>query len=89
MSKAIRSVTRMKPFEELPKTYQYFYDRSFQNTSQFDQDGVIEAIFDLIGTRNKFYVEVGGGNDYDNSRYLRNNKEWNGLLFNAGVYFQT
>ncbi len=77
----------MKELKDLPETYQYFHSRAKKYNSQFDQDGVIEAIFEIIGTRNKFFVEVGGGNSFDNTYYLRKTKGWNGFLFNSGNYF--
>ena len=82
----MRKVTRMVPIQEMPSTFQYFFNKSEHIYSQLDQDGVIAAIFDLIGTRDKFFVEIGGGNSFDNSYYLRKEKQWEGLLFNSGNY---
>lgn len=64
----------MVKLEETPYSYQYFHKYLKQVTSQVDQDGVIEAIFDLIGTRDKFFIEIGGGNSYDNTFYIRTQK---------------
>ena len=83
----VRKVLGMKAVSELPSTYQYFLKRARQNTSQYDQDGVIEGIFDLIKTRNKVFVEVGGGSKQDNTYYLRTYKGWKGYLLNSGRYF--
>ena len=80
-------VLKMKEIESMPQTYQYFHKRVKQITSQFDQDGVIQAIFQLIGTRDKFFVEVGGGSVMDNTFYLRSVKGWDGHLLNFGLYF--
>lgn len=82
-----RKIYAAPALEELPETYKYFHQKAWQNSSQFDQDGVIEAIFDLIGTRNKFFVEIGGGSSIDNTNYLRSVKGWNGYMFNSGIYF--
>lgn len=53
--------------------------------SQNGEDGVIEAIFHLIGTRSNYFVEFGGGNGYDisNARLLRDFKGWQGLMMDV------
>ena len=50
--------------------------------SQLGEDGIIEHIFDIIGTTNKYYVEFGGwdGIYLSNTANLRINKGWTGLL---------
>lgn len=50
--------------------------------SQSGQDGIIEYLFDVIGTTNKFFVEFGAGDgvDLSNTANLRLNKGWTGLL---------
>ena len=79
----------MHKISDLPMTYQYFHKSVRQVFSQEDQDGVIEAVFDLIKTRNKIFVEIGGGNKYDNTYYLHNKKGWKGFLFNSEKYLYT
>uniref|UniRef100_A0A6C0ESA2 Methyltransferase FkbM domain-containing protein n=1 Tax=viral metagenome TaxID=1070528 RepID=A0A6C0ESA2_9ZZZZ len=59
----------------------------FQTTvlSEWGQDGVLEKIFDIIGTTNKFFVEFGSsGNDSGkgNTAYLRR-RGFDGLLMDG------
>lgn len=56
-----------------------FYPSERKTYSQNGEDGVIAAIFNLIGTKNKFFVEFGvGGGGECNTRLLRE-KGWDGL----------
>ena len=48
-------------------------------SSQRGQDGIIEAIFNTIGTTNKFFVEFGVHSGEGNTLYLKKLKGWNGL----------
>ena len=51
--------------------------------SQNGEDGIINTIFSKIGYLQKYYVEIGGGKSYDNTKYLRKNFEFSGLLINS------
>ena len=82
-----RKVFGQKPISDLPKVFQFFHKKLRKISSQYDQDGVIEGIFELIKTRNKVFVEIGGGSDNDNTFVLREWKGWKGYLFNSGRYF--
>ena len=53
--------------------------------SQNDEDGIINTIFNIIGTTNKKYVEFGVEDGTEcNTRFLRENKGWSGLLLDGG-----
>ncbi|MDW3096180.1 MAG: hypothetical protein R8G33_10945 [Gammaproteobacteria bacterium] len=47
--------------------------------SQNDEDGIIQEIFDRIGTTNKFFVEFGIGNGLENNTYALLFDGWRGL----------
>ena len=55
--------------------------------SQNGEDGIIEHIFDTIGTTNKFFLEFGTGPGAVecNTRHLRENKEWKGVMWDLGA----
>lgn len=55
--------------------------------SQAGQDGVIEAIFEVIRPTNKFFVEFGAGDGkhLSNTANLRRNHLWGGLLMDSVV----
>tara|TARA_A100001201_G_scaffold135481_1_gene123798 strand:+ start:419 stop:1153 length:735 start_codon:yes stop_codon:yes gene_type:complete len=60
--------------------------------SQQNQDGVLEKIFDTIGTTNKHFVELGSSGRKDgqgNSIYLREEYGFDGLLVDAAIPEET
>jgi len=53
--------------------------------SQNGEDGVLEDIFSVVGTRDKFYVEFGVEDGSEcNTRNLFKNYGWNGVLMDGG-----
>jgi hypothetical protein len=57
----------------------------FQKTiySQWGEDGIIEEILNRIQTNNKFYIKFGASDGFwlSNTANLRENKGWDGILF--------
>ncbi len=43
----------------IAEQYKYLKDSARNETSQFGEDGILEAIFERIGTTNKWFLEVG------------------------------
>jgi hypothetical protein len=62
-----------------------------QTYSQCGEDGVIRAIFDCIGTTNRFFVEFGAKNglDLSNTACLRLQRGWTGLLMDGDPKFES
>lgn len=67
-------------WEENQKPFSKHHKKVF---SQHYQDGIIERIFEVIGVKNKFYVEFGArdGVGLSNTANLRVNCGWSGILF--------
>ncbi len=80
------------PFHKMshiPLTNLYLFARRIpfierHEYSQNGEDGIIAAIFGMIGTTNKYYVEFGVEDGIEcNSRYLFKHKGWEGLLMDG------
>lgn len=63
----------------LPKDKIFLHKYEKKITSQFGEDGVIEKIFETIGTTDKFYLEFGATNRDDNTIQLRDAKGFTGV----------
>lgn len=62
-----------------------------KSVSQFGEEGILEKIFDIIGTENKWCVEFGAvsGKNDSTSWHLINKKKWSGVLIEANkVYYK-
>lgn len=59
-------------------------NHEFKGYSQHGEDGIIEEIFNRIGTTNKEFVEFGAGNGLENNSALLLVKGWKGLWMDAG-----
>jgi hypothetical protein len=51
--------------------------------SQFGEDGIIEEIFQRIGTKNKFFVEIGSGDGIENNTTNLLTNGWQGIWIEA------
>ena len=51
----------------------------FKVSSQSDEDGIIEEIFNRIGTTNKIFVEFGVENGIESNGHYLLHKNWRGL----------
>lgn len=51
--------------------------------SQNGEDGIIEEIFQRIGTTNKFFVEFGVGNGVENNTLVLLSKDWRGCWIDS------
>lgn len=59
--------------------------------SQFNQDGVLEEIFNAIGVTNRYFVEFGSHGREDslgNTAFLRRELNFDGLLMDGSIYFE-
>lgn len=56
----------------------------FKTYSQNDEDGIIEEIFDRIGTTNRTFIEFGVENGLESNCHLLLHKGWNGLWIDGG-----
>lgn len=65
--------------KELQKNPDSLLPYGFKVFSQCDEDGIIEKIFDEIGTTNKTFVEIGSGDGSENNTHYLLLKGWKGV----------
>lgn len=59
-------------------------DHEYKIYTQHGEDGVLQGIFNKIGTTNKYYVEVGTEDGSEcNTRLLREHYGWKGIMFDS------
>jgi hypothetical protein len=59
-------------------------ETGFRVFSQFEEDGILLAIFGIIGMKNKIFVDIGSGNGINsNCANLAINFGWNGLFIDG------
>lgn len=63
---------------------QHLAHYEFKGLSQHGEDGIIEEIFNRIGTTNREFVEFGAGNGLENNSALLLVKGWKGLWIDGG-----
>jgi hypothetical protein len=51
--------------------------------SQFNEDGITNKIFEVIGTTNKVYLDFGATETMNNSEFLHKHQGWTGTLWNG------
>ena len=73
----------------------FFKNKPIKNINNFEkrvysqngEDGIIATIFDKISTTNKYFVEFGVEDGREcNTRNLRENFGWNGLMMDGNGY---
>ncbi len=69
------------------KKNEWLLDYRVSITSQFGEDGVLEKIFEIIGEKSKWCVELGALNGVHDSnvRDLLQRKGWSGVLIEADI----
>ena len=66
------------------KNFASINDFEFSVFSQFGEDGIIQYLVDIIGIRNKTFVEFGVENYREsNTRFLLMNNNWSGLVLDG------
>lgn len=63
-------------------------NNSFAIYSQSDEDGIIDQIFDKIGIKKKFFVEIGVENGLENNTTFLLAQDWSGIWFEGNLAFK-
>ena len=71
----VRDILRDEKYQD-PKRLEPF---GYKGHSQFDEDGILQEIFNRIGTTNKTFIEFGVGHGTENDTVYLLCNGWNGL----------
>ena len=76
---------RIQKTSQLNSKSRFLQEYRSNVTTQRGEDGIINAIFNIIGTENKYCIEFGAwdGKLYSNTWNLINNFDWEALLIEA------
>jgi hypothetical protein len=76
---ASRQLTRNAPIRDLE-------DVEFRAFSQWEEDGIIDWLVDHVSITRHSFIEFGVGNfEESNCRFLLQNRNWKGLVFDSSV----
>ncbi len=81
-----RPIVELRPVDRRNKQSTWLQEHRWDFRSQGGEDGVIEKIFEVIGTRNKFCVEFGAGDGekLSNTFKLTQKEGWGGVMIEPG-----
>lgn len=65
--------------------FEWLNDTAFNTYSQFGEDGIIDAIFSIIRTENRWCLECGAADGlfFSNTRWLIEQEDWHAVLIEA------
>ena len=88
-----RFMTAYMAWKEILKNEKYNNSRrisrhGFKVYSQSDEDGIIQEIFNRIGTKSKSFLEIGVGDGLENNTLLLLQKGWSGVWIDGDKNFE-
>ncbi len=82
---SINSIKWDIELEKRLKSNKHLEKYGFKVYSQSDEDGIIEEIFNRIGTTNKKFIEFGVENGLESNSHYLLLKGWNGLWIEGSI----